>query len=322
VGTPNVSVNDEAFPFATTLWGTAYDPGDAALTFSWYNGSVLVSAGDTTVVSGTYTNHLVVENVTAGTTLTQYIIDANGGTTTLDYGLRGYAPAGLTGGGALVSSTILPTTNTLPVTIIGPGQEVVFTAYASDTSPGQLQFDWAAGTNEGWGTNFSETDLPAPLPNGSYRSQIVRSAGTVETPGQHFADCTVTNGATGQSLFIRNSVLLEADTAPGIVNISCDASGSGPFPLPNTGAVHFYGTAGDADNLVLSYRWDFTVPNGVTLWGSAILFRPDQYAIFSQAALSTSGPVAILGQLTVSDRYGLSSTVNIQSFVTVQVWPS
>ena len=157
------------------------------------------------------------------------------------------------------------------------------------------------------------------MSNGSYRSQFVRNVST-EYPGLKTALCTVTNLTTGQSLVLRQTVQLNASQTPVIKNITTDAPLVGAvYQVVRTSSVHFTGTATDLNHLLLNYRWDFSEPAGVQLWGKTIMIRPDQYDYYSQAALQ-AGPRNISGQLTVFDRFNATAAVSIQSFVTVQVW--
>lgn len=322
-GAPVISVNDALFPFTTTLSSTAYDPEAAGLlSFLWYNGNVQAGAGSTSVVTaGTWRNSYTAV-ATAGTTLTQLIIDVGDGTTRIDYSLRGYAASGLTGGGSSSNNSIIPSTNNLPEVIIGPGQTVTFTTYAYDPSAGQLQFAWSLLAAEGWASNYSVTHTPAQLTNGSYRDQITVSVAPPQQPGFLTAHCTVTNLTTGQSVLINNTVQLNAQQPPAILSISTDAlSARGFYLVKQNSFFHLTGTATDPNNLLLSYRWDFTTPNGVTLWGRQVMMRPDQFTDFNESTLQANGPQPVQGQLTVTDHLGATATTSIQSFVTVQVWP-
>jgi hypothetical protein len=117
-------------------------------------------------------------------------------------------------------------------------------------------------------------------------------------------------------------VKLIRSVAPVINSISTDASlSTGEYKVLRDGAVHFTGTATDSNHLLLTYQWNFSQPYGVTLWGRSVMIRPDQFTVFNQEDLLVE-PKAIIGNLTVSDRFGATATADIQSFVTVQVWPS
>lgn len=323
VGAPTISSNDQRFPFNTTMTSVSYDPEAAgALVYAWFEGATPLGAGVTTLISpGTWQNSYSLVGVSANRTLTQRITDAGLGITTLDYSIRGYTATGLTGGGSSISNSIISSVNNLPEVTIGPGQQVIFTVYAIDLNPGQLSFYWELLTSDGWVSTYTTTETPAQLANGSYKSQITRSV-SGETPGLKIAYCTVTNLVTGQTVRIRNTVQLNASLTPVINAITTDAAFiSGAYKITRDSYVHFTGTATDRNNLLLNYRWDFSQPNGVTLWGRTVLLRPDQYSIFSQDSLTANGPQAILGQLTVFDKFNANASATIQSFVTVMVWP-
>jgi len=320
---PTISANDRLFPFNTTMQATAYDPEAAgALSFAWLNGAAGLGSGITTIPSaGTYQNSLTVSGVSANTTYTQVITDADGGVTRLQYGVRGQAPSGLAGSGSAISNSIVSNSNNLSEVTIGPGATVTFTDYAQDSSAGQLQFVWTLAQGDGWAADFTFTETPAQLSNGSYKSAITRDV-SAESAGKKIAHCVVTNLTTGQAIEIKSTVQLVAPLPPVISAMSTDAvPQTGFYKVLRDSFVHLTGTASDPNNLLLSYRWDFTQPAGVTLWGREIMLRPDQYAVFNQDVLVANGPRQIIGALTVTDRYNLSDAKSIQSFLSVQVWP-
>jgi hypothetical protein len=327
---PTISNNDVSFPFRSILQSTAYDPdhpGGTELSFAWYNGPTLISSGTTTVPStGTYTNKLEVDNINSNQTLTQIITDTGTGVTRVNYSLRGFQPSGLQGSGSSISNSIVNSANNLSQIIIGPGQEATFTAYAQDTSPGQLSFHWLAGTLDGWAATFQTTNVPVPQSNGLYKSQITLSVES-ELPGLKTVECTVTNLQTQQSINFNNTVNLIAASPPNITSISADAPIiNGGYAVSQAGFVHFSVTAADPNNALMSYEWVFTQPQ-ITLFGRTVLIRPADYAVFDESQLvgngtnPGTGPVPILGQVTVSDRFGQSSTVSLNQFIATLVWP-
>jgi hypothetical protein len=131
----------------------------------------------------------------------------------------------------------------------------------------------------------------------------------------------ITNTVTHQSITIVSRVTLFSPRVPSITGISTDALAQGGYyQVLRSKFVHFSGTATDPNNQLLAYRWDFTVPPE-TLWGRAVMLRPDAYpGIFDQGALAANGPVAMTGNLTVIDRFALQDSQTVQSFVNVQVW--
>ena len=330
VGLPSISVNDAAFPYDTLLQSTSYDPehpGGTELTFEWYDGPAFISNGITTIVStGTYLNGLEVDGLDTDETLTQIITDTSNGVTQINYFLRGFTPSGLQGSSSSISNSIISSANNVSNIIIGPGQEATFTAYAQDTSNGQLQFLWSAGTLNGWTQNFQTTDTPAPLSNGLYKSQITLSVGT-ETSGVKTVLCEVTNLETLQSIIFDSAVSLVAAQAPTITAISTDAPIiNGGYAVSQSGFVHFSAVGADPNNALLSYEWVFTQP-AVTLYGRTVMLRPSDYAVFDETILvgngtnPGTGPLPIIGQVTVTDRFDQTSTVSLNQFVTTLVWP-
>lgn len=330
IGSPTVSNNDVAFPFNTLMRSTSYDPdhpGGTELSFAWYNGPTLVSAGTTTVVStGTYLNELALDGVSTDETLTQIITDTMNGVTKVNYFLRGFEPSGLQGSSSSISNSIVNSANNLSEIIIGPGVEATFTAYAQDTSAGQLQFFWSAGTLDGWSTPFILTDTPGVLANGLFRSQITLPVAN-ETPGVKSVFCTVTNLQTLQEITFSNTVSLIAPGTPTITSISADAPFiNGGYAVSQAGFVHFSASAADPNNALLSYKWTFSQPS-LVLFGRTVMLRPADYSIFNEDSMvgngtnQGTGPLPIVGQVTVSDRFGQSSTVNMNQFITTLVWP-
>lgn len=327
-GSPTVSNNDSAFPFDTLMSSRSYDPehpGGTELTFQWYDAGTLLGSGTTQVNSGTYLNSLAA-HITSDKTFTQVITDTLNGVTRINYFVRGFTPDGLKGSSSTISNSIVSSANNLSQIIIGPDQTATFTAYAQDTSSGQLQFTWSAGTLNGWSSDLTVVDTPHQLPNGLYKSQIVRQIGT-ETSGLKIAACTVLNLTTNQSIDFNTSVTLISPLPPEITSISTDAPIiNGGYAVSQAGFVHFSATASDPNNALLSYKWDFTQPS-VTLYGRSVMLRPADYSIFDEAGLVGSGtnpgtgPLPIIGQVTVSDRFNQVSVVSLNQFATALVWP-
>ncbi len=325
INSPTISANDGVFPFDTTLQSVAYDPehpGGTELTFNWFNGAVSLGNGSTSLLStGTYQNSLLVAGVSQNAVYTQVIKDTAQGTTVVNYNVRGLAPTGLQGSGSSISNSIISSTNNLGEVIIGPNAEVTFSAFAQDTRAGQLQFAWTLKAFDGWSSDFAETDTPVALLTGAYQDQITRSVAN-ETPGLKIANCVVTNLSTGQSINIRETVQLLTAAPPSVTSITTDApTVNGGLAVSQAGWVHFFATATDPNNSIVSYRWDFTQP-GITIYGKTVLLVPGDYSVFTESGLETGGPRAITGSLTVTDRFGQSVTVQLSDFISIQVFPS
>lgn len=330
IGSPTISNNDAGFPYSSELASVSYDPdhpGGVELSFAWYNGATLIGNGTTTTPSaGTYQNVLEVDNITTDQTITQIITDTENSSTILNYFLRGFTPSGLQGSSSSISNSLVSSANNLSQIIIGPGQVATFTAYAQDTSPGQLQFLWTAGTLDGWSSNLVVTDTPSPLPNGLYKSQISQNVGT-ETAGLKTVFCEVTNLTTQRDIVFDTTVTLVNPQAPVVTSISTDAPViNGGYAVSQSGFVHFSAAASDPNSALLSYRWDFTQPV-VTLYGRKVMIRPSDYSVFAETVLEGNGtdpgtgPLPITGNVTVTDRFGQSSSVAFQQFATTLVWP-
>lgn len=331
IGSPSISQNDIAFPFDTMLASISYDPdhpGGTELSFAWYNGPTLISNGTTVeVTSGTYKNSLAVTNVTTDETLTQVITDIENSSVSFNYFVRGFLPAGLQGSSSSIGNSLVSSANNLSQIIIGPGQEATFTAYAQDTTPGQLQFLWSAGTLDGWSSGTIIAQTPGQLANGLYKSQISRDV-SAETPGRKTVFCTVTNLVTSGTIVFDTTVTLVSAETPVINSISADAPViNGGYAVSQAGFVHFSASAADPNNALLNYRWDFDQPV-VTLYGREVMLRPADYSVFAEEVLEGNGtdpgtgPLPIIGQVTAADRFGKTSSVSLQQFITTLVWPS
>lgn len=330
IGSPSITENDTSFPFSSLLSSVSYDPehpGSTELSFAWYNGASLISAGTTVVLSpGTYRNQLGVDGIDTDRTLTQVITDTSNGVTRVNYPLRGFEPSGLQGSSSTISNSIVSSANNLSQITIGPGQEATFTAYAQDSSPGQLRFIWTAGTLNGWSSDFTFQDTPSPLQNGLFKSQIVRSV-NLETPGLKTVTCEVTNLETDQSISFNTAVNLISPKVPIITSISTDAPIiNGGYAVSQAGFVHFSATAVDPNNALLSYKWTFTQPP-VVLYGQTVMLRPADYSVFGEDILTGNGtdpgtgPLPIVGQVAVTDRFEQNAAVSLNQFATALVWP-
>lgn len=330
IGAPTVSANDAIFPFNTVLTSVSYDPdhpGGTELSFGWYDGATLISSGTTAVLStGTYQNQLEVDAVSSNRTLTQVITDTQNGATRVNFYMRGTDPTGLQGSSSSISNSIISSASNLSEIIIGPDAQVTFTAFANDQTQGQLQFVWTLSALNGWSSDFSFTDTPAPLPSGLYKSQITRSVAS-ESAGTKIAVCTVTNLSTGQTISFNTTVQLVNPKSPTVTAISTDAPViNGGYAVAQAGFIHFSAQASDPNSALLDYRWDFTQPL-VTLYGKTVMLRPSDYGVFAESTLessgtNTGGPAPILGGVTVTDRFGKTSTISLQSFITTLVWPN
>jgi hypothetical protein len=329
IGAPSISQNGALFAFNSVLSSVAYDPehpGGVELSFAWFNGTLPLGSGTTTVLStGTYRNQLAVA-VSADQTLTQTITDTSNGVTRLNYSLAGSAPAGLQASSSSISNSISNSANNLSEMVIGPGQSVIFTAYARDTTAGQLQFLWTAGTLNGWSSGTQIVSTPSPLPTGMYESQVTLSVAN-QTAGVKVVDCTVTNLATQQEIEISSSVNLVAPGLPVITGISTDAPYiSGASGVSQAGYVHFTVVAADPNGALPDCEWTFTQP-AVTLYGQTVMLRPSDYSVYAESTLAGNGtttgigPLAISGQITVYDRFGRSITASLSQFLSVLVWP-
>jgi hypothetical protein len=329
---PTITPNDRPFPFQTIIDTRAYDLEEAgAVGFFWYNGTIPIPSGVTSTIgtaAGTYAGTLtsaktvyrnvLTRTVDSGTVLTCRIVDANSGTTIVPYRLNGYDPADPSFSVAAQPDSLTANASTLPSQTIG-SQPITFSAFAADTSSGSLAFYWAFYGSNGWTANvpFYSTGTNTTLPTG-VRSDVQRDISDEDTTGLRTAQVTVTNVSTGRSVTSSIDVKLIKNEAPDIDSVGLRNAQTGAEltdTIDRSSADPFYvrltGSATDANDDLLVFRWDLTLPvqpTPITLYGREIVLDMGPYG---------AGDIN-LGTLVVSDRLGLTSPTYTIPQITIE----
>ncbi len=315
LGSPVVSANDQPLPFYGTITSKAYDPEGTGVYFKWFSGTNFLSSGTTTVANGTGTNFYAFPVVEASK-ITLAVTDHYGtltdaGTRKLDFEFRGFDPSGPMAGFSATPNTLISNTSNLPVTVIGPGQSINFTAYGRDEISGSLAFQWSFLTLNGWSSDSSSSGTSAALANGVTQNYLSKGVST-ETPGEKVAVCVVTNSSTGANTTVRSTVTLEESFAPVVSNISTSATIAGAaYGVPVGGYVSYTGTAADANGDLVTYKWALSQPADVIFYGRTLFLRPLDYP-----ETSVSGR-EIVGALVVSDKFGETGTLALPRVITI-----
>lgn len=321
VQAPTVSNNNQTFPYQSTITVLSYDlEQTGALVYDWYSGTNPLPSGVTTnaglvagMYAGTYVGMLtayqnvMTTTVSAAEVLTCQVVDANSGTTALNFRLDGFNPAAPQFSLAAQPSG-LTTTPTTPPTAVISSTPVLLTAYASDAHSGSLVFNWSFYGSNGWQASnmpyFSAgTNTAVP---GGYRGDLLYNVGGESTAGLRTVNVGVTNLTTGVTAQSQIQVSLIVDRPPTITGIGVfDAVTGLPLPTPysraSTGTIRFTATATDPQAETLYFVWSIVgqpvTPMNTTLYGHDVLLNVSGYPVGNYA----------LGSVVAIDVYGTSS---------------
>lgn len=321
----SISTNDGFFSYNTQLSVTAIDQDGDAFQFLWYSGTDPIGGGATTAVgnlSGTWVgngqtiiaNYPAKQNVfsmvvSSDRNVTCKVIDVRGGTSSIDFSLRGEPNpppvAAITAGIPGVSSD----STTPPIARIGPGQTVDFTVYTAPMPTHNISFSWNFNGSLGWTMPPAATaGTVTVLPNGGYQNTVHRdisaevvSSGTSKGVVAEVRVIAV-NKISGQTTHsdVDYEVTLIKNTDPSSVTISRvvnNAYVSGVGPVAAGVKIEFSGTGADDNNDVLFYKWSFAqpfAPSTVHFWGPKVLYDTTGY-VSNQT---------VQGQLHVYDNMG------------------
>ena len=329
----SVSPNDAVYPYSGSLSLSALDLEGDVVSFAWYEQAAFLGAGVTinagiasgtwagngvtVITSGTAYRNTFVAGVNSDATrdLTCYARDASGGTTTLDFILRGEPPTTLSATLSAGVSGLLVDASTLPTTVIGPGQTVSFTVFVNPLPGNQLTFAWSFAGSNGWSSlPVASAGTTTILENGGYRNSVVRdiSAETVTagTSKVVTADVRVLalNLSTGFSSYIdlQFDVVLVVNAPPTAVTINRQyANGTVISGHATPGAlIEFSAVAADPNNECVDCFWQFYPPVGPStlfLTGPKVVVDTTGYA----------GSNTLQGALTVTDRLGATLTTAV-----------
>lgn len=325
VPSPVVTPQDQPFPYTAQAQVRAYDLENTEVKFYWYRGTHPYGGHATTVqdftVEGTYygtvisggplngyTNTCSITALGAGTVMTCKVVDTDGGTTTVNFLLRGYDPASPRFAAAALPSTLTMAAARLPTQVIAPGQSVVFTCYGYDTAPGPLRYTWQFYGSNGWtrpGLPLLYADNGTAAGVGSKSEYTLGIEG--ESAGQKFAVVSVGNLATGRMAYTTLPVQLVKNEAPSITEIGMyDAVSQQAVTtitkqaLPARTVIQYNGTASEANLDVMAWKWDIIPPVGPA------------YSVYGRTAFLdvSDWPDALYnayGVVTAYDRYGQGS---------------
>lgn len=306
VRSPSISENNASFPYQTQIVVKSYDPELTLVDFLWTKDGVDIGGGSTITSLGTGTNTFD-RSVSEEETLQVKMIDAGNGTSLLDFDMYGFQPLPPEVIQSALPVTLVSDASNLPLAVIGEGQFVNFTVFASDTVDGILAFNWAFYGTNGWSATTLNSGTTLSAINGVLQNNSEKDI-SLETPGIKVAEATVHNLHTNQVTVTRSSVTLEQSIPPTVNTIDTDATLVDLERQVNLAdSVSYTAVASDANNDILDYRWDFTQPAGVIMYGKTIVLEPSDYVVFSESVVDRP----IVGVLTVTDRFDESDTANI-----------
>lgn len=320
-----ISHNDEYFAYLTRLTVQAIDQDSDAFSFSWYAGTTFLSYGTNSalgLVSGTWAGNgvTVVGNypaqeshlelvVASDRIVTCYAKDVRGGTSSVDFALRGEVnpppDTTITAGVGGISFDA----STPPTARIGAGQNVDFTVYVAPMPSHSVNFTWSFSGSNGWTmTPVTEDGTVSVLANGGFQNTVHRdistevvSSGTskvvaadVRVVAENVLNGRVTH-ATAQ--YVITLVANNIPSSAAITRIANGATITGLGPVATGSKIEYSAVGVDADMDVLFYKWTFAqpfAPATLYLWGPKVVYDTTGYA----------GGSSVQGILSVIDRLG------------------
>lgn len=323
---PSVSVNDRYFPYTTRLSLEAYDLENDPMSFAYMFSGTVIGSGSTVALgpvngtwngtfAGTFNGYRNVFETTVGSarTIRALVMDNQGGTTAVDFLMRGKPAPPPNVSPQVVVGSVVADASTRPVHRIGVGQTVDFTVYAKDEAGGTFDFLWKFAGSLGWTTLPSFVNgVTVLLPDGGYRNTAVRDI-SGETPGFKQVECRVTNLATHKFTNVPFDLELTANAVASSGTLEVQVNGVGaaePIVIVAGAKLTYILTVDDPDRDIVTYRWTFTLPAGtipanppqnqLVVWGQKVL-------------LDTTGwpPGNILTAVVAIDRLGAVVSVPV-----------
>lgn len=319
VPSPEISKNDDYFPYQTEIRLTAYDVEGDAISFLYYDsGGNPLGGGTTTALgpidgtwNGTYGLYNGFENVFTGTiqaetAITLKIVDAQSGTRVIDFDFYGETPPPPVVGVTADPDTLTADATSLPDQRIGPGQEVNFTVYASDPVSSNFTFLWSFWGSFGWNGNSFDAGSSEPTADGSVRNSYTKDIEN-ESGGSKTVLVKVRNTDSGKEIEIPIYVDLIANSTGTTCTFAVeDQDGNalvdGDSVIPGT-RLYYSATVVDPQNDVLQYKWTIAQPgtlqpNPLRLWGREIMY---------DTAGIASGQQILVSVLTIDRMEGQAS---------------
>lgn len=329
-GNPTVTPNNQLLPYQTAVRLQAFDVEGKAVSFYWYEGAAPIGGKDVTSgpvnVAGTYagtlfgasvgcyTNVLTTTVTDTDTTLTCKVVDADSGTTLVHVPVQGYDPDSPLASVAATPDGLTADASTLPDVIIAPGQVVNFTTYAYDPTPGEIRFTYYLFGTNGWnqlGLPIIANGVTTPMSRGYKNDYAVAVSGETVT-GLRTVEVKALNLSTQRYVDTEITVNLVENSAPEIVGVGCyqatsdtELTSIARQVLPARTIVRFKGTAADANDDALYFRWNLTTPTVPST--SYSLFGHECYVDVSDWPV---GAHTALGSVVVYDKYGRASVAS------------
>jgi hypothetical protein len=329
VPSPEITVNDFYFPYATQIKVRAFDIENDAMVFTYYNsaGQVLGNGSTSSIglVNGTwngtvgsYNGYQNIFNTTIQSEqiVTLKISDAQQGTTSLAFGFYGQAAAPPIVGVTASQDTITADASSIPDQRIGMGQFVDFSVYANDPVSQNFSFLWNFWGSNGWAANSFSTGTTSVQPDGSVRNAVSKNI-EGESGGLHTAIIRVRNNTSGQTVEFPIDVNLIANTVAtsGTISIRNQLD---QVILPNAevavGTKLIYSAlVEDPENDIVNYKWTFVQPSGTVapttlrLWGRSVILDTTGY----------SSGYEIIPTLVAYDRMKASLTVPVPAVTVI-----
>jgi hypothetical protein len=299
VPSPEISNNDDFFPYATQIELTAYDVENDSISFLYYDssGAPLGSGVSTYVgtVNGTWngtggfyagTHNVFTTTIQAETTIVLKVIDAESGTRAIEFNFYGETPpAPVIGVTAEAADSLTADASSIPDQRVGPGQSINFTVYASDPVSANFDFLWSFYGSNGWSVNSFSTGTSTPAADGSVRNSFNKDIED-ETGGNKTVLVKVTNSDSGKQVeipiyvtLIGNSVATEATFT--ITDESGTTYADGDEVVAGK-KLHFKALVVDPQNDVIEYKWTIGQPSGINpstlrMWGREVILDTTDY---------------------------------------------
>lgn len=287
IPSPEITKNDEFFPYSTQIRLTAYDVEGDGLSFLYYNsGGTPLGGGVSSYVgnvagtwNGTAGFYAGTQNVFDGTITTDSrvilkIVDSQSGTRQVNFDFFGETPPPPVIGVTADADILTADASSVPDQRIGPGQQVTFTVYASDPVSPNFSFLWSFFGSHGWNGNSFASGTSAPTADGSVRNSYTKDIAN-ETGGQKTVLVTVRNTDSSKEVEIPIYVALVAnEVAPTCTFSVRDQFGNAVAAGASVAAgtkLTYSAVAVDPQNDIVIYKWTFTQPGGtpttLRLWG-------------------------------------------------------
>jgi hypothetical protein len=299
VPSPEISNNDDFFPYATQIDLTAYDVENDSIAFLYYDsGGNPIGGGVSSYVgnvTGTWngtagifngTHNVFTTVIQSETAIVLKVVDAASGTRVIDFNFYGEtAPQPVIGVTAEAADTLTADASSIPDQRIGPGQSINFTVYASDPVSSNFDFLWSFYGSFGWSINSFASGTSTPAADGSVRNSYTKDI-AAETGGNKTVLVKVTNINSGKDVEIPLYVALIGNSVAATATFTItDENGNAYADGGSVVAgrkLHFKAVAVDPQRDVVQYKWTIVQPSGINpatlrMWGSEVVLDTTGY---------------------------------------------